>query len=122
MYPISATLYSTTIGISEHRLIVTWLDRDVALVNKVTYLRANVSTIGSFISTIVCSSGFSEEVFCLQVIFPDPMSPLVESVTPCFDTEMVTVSPMVARLEHMPENSDAGILTIASYSTSGIPR
>ena len=43
----------------------------------------------------------STEVFCLQVMFAWPMSPVVLNLTPSLDTEMVTVSPMEERSRRM---------------------
>ena len=55
----------------------------------------------------------STEVFCLQVMFAWPMSPVVLNLTPSLDTEMVAVSPMEERSRQMRINSEEGIFTVA---------
>uniref|UniRef100_A0A7C9DUG3 Uncharacterized protein n=1 Tax=Opuntia streptacantha TaxID=393608 RepID=A0A7C9DUG3_OPUST len=102
--------------------MVTVFERGVALVKEFMYLSAKVSDTGSFISITVASSGLSTVVFCLHTMFAVPISPLVENLTPSLLTEITTVSPILLRSLHILANSADGILIIAWYSASGIPR
>ena len=69
---------------------------------------------------MVCSS-LSTEVFCLQVMFAWPMSPVVLNLTPSLDTEMVGIADG-GEIAADAMNSEEGIFTVAAYSVSGMPR
>ena len=50
--------------------------------------------------------------FGLMVMLPEPISPETENLTPSLVTEMVTVSPRMARSRQMRWNSAEGIWTV----------
>ena len=70
--------------------MVTRLDNRAAFVKEFMYRNANVKDTGSFISTVVASSGLSTEELCLQTMFAVPISSFVENFTPSLVTEMTT--------------------------------
>jgi hypothetical protein len=68
------------------------------------------------------SSGLSAFCDCRIMVLPEPRSPTTENLTPSFEHEILTVSPTICRSRVMRWNSDAGILMVAVYSVSGMPR
>ena len=115
MVPI---LYSTTSGTSLDMESVTESDSGVALVKKLRYRNANVSSTESFRSMTTSSSSFSGSECGCRVVLPLPSSPLVLKLTPSFVALITTESPMELRSRQMRWNSPEGSLTVTSYSLS----
>ncbi|KAI7360189.1 proliferating cell nuclear antigen [Hortaea werneckii] len=90
--------------------------RPLALQKLTRYLSEKVRATGSdrLISTL--RSGFSTSVCERSVTAPEPMSPLQANLTPSLVHSMDTVCPSILW------NSELGMLMVAAYSVSGMPK
>jgi hypothetical protein len=118
----------------------TVLERPAALQKLARYFREKVRATGSVSSMSMFVSGFSTSVFGRRVTDPLPISPAQENLIPSLEVSMETAQGEeldVAshnRWHYLPDseraikstqirlNSLDGIVTVAAYSVSGIPK
>merc|ERR1719220_1196442 len=110
MCPMSPILYSTTKGTSGLIERETWGAKQLALVNMLRYRQAKVNVTGSCISIETASSSLSTLAVCANLMFPTPISPAAENLTPSLVQEMTTDSPNWLRSLMTLWNSAEGFL------------